>query len=77
MAGREAAHALVERAAGEVRRSGEGLREVLECMPEVLGVGSDLAGAFDLAPAVTAASAWIDRTLGDAERVRARLSEEP
>jgi 3-carboxy-cis,cis-muconate cycloisomerase len=75
--GREAAHALVERAAGEVRRSGEGLQEVLERMPEVLGIGIDLAGAFNLGPAVAAASPWIDRALADAERVRARLSEEP
>jgi 3-carboxy-cis,cis-muconate cycloisomerase len=75
--GREAAHALIERAAGEVRRSGEGLQEVLERLPEVLGVGIDLAGVFDLAPAIAAASPWIDRALGDAERVRARLSEEP
>ena len=72
--GREAAHALVEQAAGEVRRTGETLRAVLERTPAVREAGVDLAGAFDLAPAITAAGPWVDRALGEAARVRARLS---
>lgn len=68
--GRDAAHALVERAAGVVRREGVGLWTVLErdaaCM--------DLAPAFDLAPAVAAAGPWVDRTVIEARRVRGLLS---
>jgi 3-carboxy-cis,cis-muconate cycloisomerase len=72
--GREAAHALVERAAGEVRRTGQPLRAVLEGDTEVRAAGVDLAGAFDLAPAVEAAAAWVDRALREATRVRGLLS---
>ena len=71
--GREKAHALVEHAAGEVRRSGETLRAVLERNAEATGAGVDLAAAFDLAPSVAAAGPWVDRALHNAERVRARL----
>ena len=72
--GREAAHALVERAAGEVRRTGQPLRAVLEGDAEVRAAGVDLAGAFDLAPAVEAVAAWVDRALREATRVRGLLS---
>jgi 3-carboxy-cis,cis-muconate cycloisomerase len=72
--GREAAHALVERAAVEVRRTGRPLQAVLEGDAEVRTAGVDLAGAFDLAPAVEAAAAWVDRALREATRVRGLLS---
>ncbi len=54
--GREAAHHRVEQAADEVRRSGATLQGVL---------GAELGGAdpFDLAPAVLAATGWVDRAL--------------
>jgi 3-carboxy-cis,cis-muconate cycloisomerase len=69
--GREAAHALVEHAAGEVRRTGRPLRAVLEAEPAA--AGTDLAPAFDLAPAVAAAGPWVDRAVADAARVRKLL----
>jgi 3-carboxy-cis,cis-muconate cycloisomerase len=72
--GREAAHALVEHAADEVRRTGTSLRTVLERAPAARAAGVDLAAAFDLAPAVAASGAWVDRTLLEAARVRALLS---
>ena len=78
--GREAAHGLVERAAGAVRDTGDSLQAVLERDPAVREAAAagdiDLAGAFDLAPAVAAAGPWVDRALSDAARVRARLSPE-
>jgi len=67
--GREAAHNMVEHAAGEVRRSGTHLRTVLERDAP----GADLASAFDLAPAVAAAGIWVDRAVDDAARVRETL----
>ncbi len=70
--GREAAHGLVERAAGEVRRTGTPLEDVLATDPDAAGM--DLASAFDLAPAVAAAGPWVDRAMQDAARVRARLA---
>jgi 3-carboxy-cis,cis-muconate cycloisomerase len=70
--GREAAHGLVERAAGEVRRTGTPLEDVLATDPDAAGV--DLAPAFDLAPAIAAAGPWVDRAVQDAARVRARLA---
>ena len=68
--GRDAAHALVERAAGEARRDGAALRTVLE--RDAAGV--DVAPAFDLAPAVAAAGPWVDRAVIEARRVRGLLS---
>ncbi len=59
--GAAAAHALVERAAGEVRATGRDLRSVLTGMLETDGV--DLAPAFDLARPVAAAAAATDRAL--------------
>jgi 3-carboxy-cis,cis-muconate cycloisomerase len=70
--GREAAHALVEHAAGEVRRSGRPLRAVLEAMPEAKGVA--LEPAFDLTPAINAAGPWVDRAIQEADATRALLS---
>lgn len=69
--GRDAAHELVEHAAGEVRRTGADLRSVLERDERTRG--ADLAPAFDLAPATAAAGPWVDRAVADAERVRVRL----
>lgn len=74
--GREAAHALVEHAAGEVRDTGATLLSVLERNPQVREAGIDLAGAFDLDPAIAAAGPWVDRALSEAARVRDRLSSE-
>lgn len=72
--GREAAHALVEGAAAEVRDTGATLLSVLERNPEARAADIDLAGAFDLAPAIAAAGPWVDRALSEAARVRKNLS---
>jgi 3-carboxy-cis,cis-muconate cycloisomerase len=66
--GREAAHRLVEEAAGEVRRSGRSLMDVLRERSD-----GALDEAFDLTPAIDAASLWTDRALDHAREVRARL----
>jgi 3-carboxy-cis,cis-muconate cycloisomerase len=71
--GRETAHALVERASAGVRDTGDSLQTVLERDPQVREAGIDLTAAFDLAPAIAAASVWVDRTVADAAHVRARL----
>ena len=63
--GRQAAHALVEHAATTVRSGHGTLRAVLEHDPRVVATGADLAPAFDLTPALAAASAWVQRALGD------------
>jgi 3-carboxy-cis,cis-muconate cycloisomerase len=68
--GRQAAHALVEQAADQVRRSSVPLQTALERDPAVRESGVDLAPAFDLAPAVAAAGLWVDRAVADAARVR-------
>jgi 3-carboxy-cis,cis-muconate cycloisomerase len=69
--GREAAHALVERAADAVRGGAPSLRAVVEAYPAVRD--ADAAGlvgaAFDLAPAITAAGLWTTRALAEAERL--------
>lgn len=67
------AHALVERAADEVRRSGVSLQEVLAREPAIREAGVDLARGFDLGPAVAAAAGWVDGAVADAARVRAVL----
>ncbi len=56
--GREAAHQAVEHAAAEVRRTGCALADVLASHKV------DVSPAFDLAPAIAAAAAWVDRLLG-------------
>jgi 3-carboxy-cis,cis-muconate cycloisomerase len=68
--GREAAHALVEDAAAEVRAGGGELRAVLEARPEVRSAAIDLASAFALAPATEAAARWVDRVLRDIPALR-------
>jgi 3-carboxy-cis,cis-muconate cycloisomerase len=63
--GREQAHRVVEHAAGEVLAGGDGLQAVLSrASPEPLDA------AFDLAPAISAATPWVDRALGEAGRIR-------
>jgi 3-carboxy-cis,cis-muconate cycloisomerase len=74
--GREAAHHLVEQAAEEVRRTGSALADVLARNRTVQDAGVDLAGAFDLAPAVAAAARWVDPALLHAAAVRARLEQQ-
>ena len=69
--GRDAAHAAVERAAGEVRRTGDGLQAVLARDPAAFAV--DLAAAFDLQPAIDAAGPWVDRALAAAGQIRKSL----
>jgi 3-carboxy-cis,cis-muconate cycloisomerase len=71
--GREAAHALVEQAAGQVRDSGDSLRVVLERMPQVAEAGLDLSPAFTLGPATAAAAAWVEPAIREAEAVRVAL----
>ena len=71
--GREAAHHLVEQAAGEVRRSGAALQAVLAGMPEAAGV--DLAAAFDLGPGIAAAGPWVDRAVAEAAAIRISMKE--
>ena len=69
--GREAAHARVEQAAGEVRQTGDSLQAVLARDPALHGAG--LAAAFDLAPAIAAAGPWVDRALAYAAAARQAL----
>ncbi|MFC7554319.1 lyase family protein [Pseudoroseomonas wenyumeiae] len=71
--GREAAHALVEQAAGQVRDTGDSLQAVLARMPQVMEAGLDLSPAFDLRPATAAAAAWVEPAIREAEAVRASL----
>jgi 3-carboxy-cis,cis-muconate cycloisomerase len=73
--GREAAHALVEHAAGEVRRSRTKLRDVLERDPALVDAGIDLEPAFDLSPAISAAATWVDRAISYAADIRASFLE--
>jgi 3-carboxy-cis,cis-muconate cycloisomerase len=76
VAGRGAAHALVEDAAGEVRETGRPLLDCLLARGD-LPAGIDraaLATAFDLTPAIAAAGQWIDPARDEAARVAARLA---
>ena len=69
--GREEAHDLVERAAAQVRDTGENLQAVLgRLTPHAI------AEAFDPEPAVQAAGPWIDRALAHAASVREILLKE-
>ncbi len=72
--GREAAHRLVEHAAEQVRQTGASLADVLARNPTARDAGVDLAPAFDLAPAVTAAARWVDPAINHADGIRARLA---
>jgi len=69
--GREAAHARIEQAADEVRRTGDTLREVLA--RDTALRDADLAAVFDLAPAIAAAGPWVDRALAHAAVVQQAL----
>ncbi len=69
--GREAAHARIEHAADEVRRTGDTLQAVLARDPALYD--ADLAAAFDLTPAIAAAGPWVDRALTHAAAVRDML----
>ncbi|WP_406855809.1 3-carboxy-cis,cis-muconate cycloisomerase [Alsobacter sp. KACC 23698] len=74
--GRARAHSLVEEAAGEVRRSGKPLREVVEGLPD-LPAGFDrvsLARAFDPGPSVEAAGRFVDRALASVQPVTDALA---
>ena len=72
--GRDAAHRLVEQAAAAVRGGAGSLAAVLARDQAVVQAGLDLAGAFDLAPAVAAAGPWVDRAVAEARAVQAALS---
>ena len=74
--GRETAHHLVERAAEEVRRTGDALAEVLARTQAVCDAQVDLTDAFDLAPAVAAAARWVDPALRHAAAIRGRLASD-
>jgi len=69
--GRAAAHDLVEHAADEVRRTGATLHQVLSAGP---AASPELDAAFNLAPAVAAAEAWVDRALDHAGEAHAGLA---
>jgi len=69
--GREEAHRLVERAAEEVRETGETLAAVL-----ARSTPHDVSAAFDLKPAMRAAAPWIDRALAEAANIREWLAKE-
>jgi 3-carboxy-cis,cis-muconate cycloisomerase len=66
--GREAAHRLVEHAAGEVRSTGRSLAEVLRDETD-----EPLDAAFDLEPAISASALWTDRAVAAARNVQGRL----
>jgi 3-carboxy-cis,cis-muconate cycloisomerase len=72
--GREAAHHVVEQAAGDVRLSGMSLADVLAANPTVQDAGVDLSSAFDLAPAVSAAAQWVGPALLHAGAISEHLS---
>ena len=69
--GREAAHARIEQAADEMRRTGGTLQDVLA--RDMALQSADLTTAFDLAPAIAAAGPWVDRALAHAAAVRQAL----
>jgi 3-carboxy-cis,cis-muconate cycloisomerase len=69
--GREAAHALLERAAEAVRATGRPLDEILRDDPAIPPKArSRLDRAFDLQSAVDAAALWTDRALAAIARMR-------
>jgi 3-carboxy-cis,cis-muconate cycloisomerase len=73
--GRERAHQLVKRAAERVRASEASLADVLRTDPEFLRdvPAEAVTAAFNLAPSIDAAAAWVDRALGEIGRIRERL----
>jgi 3-carboxy-cis,cis-muconate cycloisomerase len=70
--GREKAHGLIEAAAAVVRANNTSLREVLRNDTTIAAAGAQDAvdAAFDLAPAISAAAAWVDRVVADVQDVR-------
>jgi hypothetical protein len=61
----------VEHAAGAVRTGGQQLSAVLAALhPDI-----DFSAAFDLTPAVEAASPWIDRAVAHAAEVQTLLQD--
>ncbi|MGY2052625.1 lyase family protein [Methylobacterium sp. JK268] len=70
--GAEAAHRLVEEAAGAVRAGEGSLAEVLAARPETAGL--DLAPAFDLTQAIRAGARTADHALAEAARYVALLA---
>ncbi len=69
--GRGRAHALVEEAAATARARGIPLAQALADEPALTGI--DLAGMFDLTPAIAAAQPWIDRVLAETATLRRQL----
>jgi 3-carboxy-cis,cis-muconate cycloisomerase len=74
--GRETAHRLVEHAAEQVRQTGASLADVLAQDKTAHDAGVDMAPAFDLAPAVTAAARWVDPAIDHADGIRTRLASD-
>ena len=73
--GREAAHEIVEAAATVVRDSGETLAAVLAANAAIpAALRTEIAGAFDLKPAVDAAARQTDRALAAARAARRALT---
>jgi 3-carboxy-cis,cis-muconate cycloisomerase len=76
--GRTGAHALVEEAANEVRRSGEPLQSVLAREPflaQTLGV--PMERAFDLTLAVEAAAFWVRSAVKFVDGIQAAMETKP
>lgn len=78
LCGRQAAHALVERAAGVVRDTGAPLLDALMALE---GRPADatralLEPAFELRPSVEAAATFVDRAVAAARPVRDRLAQD-
>ena len=77
LCGRQAAHALVERAAGIVRDTGVPLLDALVSLDDMPpgATRKMLATAFDLRPSVDAAATFVDRAVAAARPVRDRLAQ--
>ena len=73
--GREAAHALVERAAEAARARHATLRAVLSADQTIAAIGGEkvIDPAFDLEPGVRAAALWTDRAAAAVQHIRDRL----
>ncbi|KLK92837.1 fumarate lyase [Microvirga vignae] len=68
--GREEAHKPVERAAAEVRQTGESLQKTVLARLAPISIEE----AFDLTPAIQASGLWVDRALAEAAPIRNSLS---
>lgn len=72
--GRDAAHRIMEAAAGVVRDSGETLQTVLAANAAIPpALQKEVAPAFDITPAIDAAAARVDSALAAARRARRSL----